>query len=308
MPEKKIKILITGGTGLLGQEVGRLLAAEGYQLFIVSRKAEFNKKDQLPFPAETVLGDLAQSSIAKMPAVDGVIHLMGESIMGRWTESKKQKILNSRELATKNLVQSLNSRKLQFFISASAAGIYGSRGDEVLTEESALSRQTNDFLAEVCKKWEAAATGAGLNSERIIHARMGMILHPEKGALQLMKTPFKLGVGGVVGSGQQYMSWIHVHDCAKAYVHFVKNTASNGVYNLSSPQPVTNHEFSQSLAKALRRPLLFPVPEFAAKAILGEMSQVVLDSQRVIPDRLTRDNFNFKFLNLIDALADCLQV
>lgn len=298
-----MKILITGATGLVGRALGKELSALGHELTVISRTAQ-SAKENLNFQAHIVEGDLSQGSVQLKDSYDGVIHLMGESLMGRWTNDKKKSILNSRETATLNLLESLKSTKLNFFISASAIGIYGERGEERLTESSSPGAET-DFLVDVCAKWEAAAKRA--IASRVILARIGMIVHPYEGALTQMKFPFKAGVGGVIGDGQQIMSWIDYRDLVQAFIHFVQNKNSQGVYNLTSPQAVSNREFSQSLAQSLQRPLTLPIPKIMLKTIFGEMAQVMIASQNVYPERLLAEGFKFSYSSISESLQDCLK-
>lgn len=298
-----MKILMTGATGLVGRALGKELSALGHELTVISRTAQ-SAKENLNFQAHIVEGDLSQGSVQLTGSYDGVIHLMGESLMGRWTNDKKHSILNSRETATLNLIESLKSTQLKFFISASAIGIYGERGEDRLTESSLPGAET-DFLVEVCAKWEAAAQRA--LASRVILARIGMIVHPYEGALTQMKFPFKAGVGGVIGDGQQIMSWIDYRDLVQAFIHFVQNENSQGVYNLTSPQAVSNREFSQSLAHSLQRPLTLPIPKIMLKTIFGEMAQVMIASQNVYPERLLAEGFKFSYSSISESLQDCLK-
>lgn len=298
-----MKILITGATGLVGRALGKELSALGHELTVISRTAQ-SAKENLNFKAHIVEGDLSQGPVILKDSYDGVINLMGESLMGRWTDKKKLSILASRETATLNLLESLKSTNLSFFISASAVGIYGERGDERLTESSPPGAES-DFLVDVCAKWEAAAKRS--LAKRVILARIGMIVHPYEGALTQMKFPFKAGAGGIIGDGKQIMSWIDYRDLVQAFIHFVQHEKSQGVYNLTSPQAVSNREFSQSLAHALQRPLTLPIPKIMLKTIFGEMSQVMTASQNVYPERLLSEGFSFKYVSIRGSLEECLK-
>lgn len=287
---------------MIGQSLGQLLSAKGYEIFVVTRELKAAQKN-LSFKAHLIEGDLSHSVLA-LPLVDGVIHLMGESVAERWSEKKKVAIRKSREVATKNLVQSLASQNLKFVVSASAIGIYGSRNDEVLTENSSIGNHSN-FLTDVCVNWEKEIET--VKAERTVKIRIGVVLHPHQGALVQMKWPFKAGVGGAIGSGQQYMSWIHHEDLVSAIVHLVENKSSKGLYNLTAPNPVTNKIFSRDLALILNRPLGLPVPEFALNLLYGEMAEVILASARVLPQNLLNEGFRFQYPDHETALRSCLQ-
>jgi hypothetical protein len=238
---------------------------------------------------------------------EAVIHLSGESIIGRWTNAKKQAIRESRVVSTRNLARALIEAKQrpQVFVCASAIGLYGDRGDEVLTESSASGQ---GFLAELCHEWEAASRTAADAGIRTINPRSGLILSSKGGALAQMLTPFKLGIGGRVGSGRQWWSWIHISDVTGAVLHGIKTEALSGPVNLTSPLPVPNAEFTSVLAGVLRRPAILPVPAFALRLAFGEMANdVLLSSQRVQPEVLERTGYSFRFTGLREALADLLR-
>ncbi len=233
---------------------------------------------------------------------DSVIHLAGESVVGRWTEGKKAKIRESRILGTRNLAGSLAKAKHRprILITASAVGYYGDRADEVLRENS---NSGAGFLAEVCREWEAASQPAADAGIRTVRIRIGVVLSPAGGALQKMLPAFRMGVGGRIGSGRQWMSWIHVQDLVGAVHHILKSDLLQGPVNLVAPQPVTNAEFTKTLAAALSRPAVFPVPEFVVKLAFGQMGEeVLLASQRVEPARLISSGYPFQYSDLRKAL------
>ncbi len=247
-----------------------------------------------PIPPELVSG------------FDAVIHLSGESVAGRWTTSKKARIRESRAASTKNLSEALAKaeRPPKAFLCASAIGYYGNRGDEVLTEECSSGA---GFLAEVCREWEAATEPAIHTGIRTVNLRTGLVLSPNGGPLKPMLLPFRLGLGGKIGSGRQRWSWIHIEDFVDAVHHILQNDSVTGPVNMVSPNPVTNTEFTRTLAKILNRPAIFPVPVFAARLAFGELvDEGILASARVEPKRLIESGFNFKFPQLASALQDLL--
>jgi uncharacterized protein (TIGR01777 family) len=235
---------------------------------------------------------------------DAVIHLAGEPVAQRWTAAAKQRIRESRVAGTRHLVQGLAdlSHRPQTLICASAIGYYGSRGDEVLRETAPPG---NDYLAQVCQAWENEAQAAMPLGMRVVRIRIGVVLDPRGGALQRMLPPFRLGVGGRLGDGKQWMSWIHLQDLA-ALFQFALDHPVTGALNGVSPNPVINSEFTRELARAVHRPALLPTPSLALQALFGEMSQVLLASQRVVPAAAETAGFQFRFPQLAPALADLL--
>jgi uncharacterized protein (TIGR01777 family) len=251
---------------------------------------------------------------------DAVIHLSGESVTGRWTDAKKKRIRDSRVVSTQNLSQALANAdpRPKTFICASAIGYYGNRGDEPLTEESPSG---DGFLSEVCREWEAAtktATDAGI---RTVNLRIGLVLSHDGGALKPMLLPFRLGLGGRIGNGRQWWSWIHIADLVSAVHHILQNASNSDVerrasstgqpiswpINMTSPNPVTNADFTRSLAGTLKRPAILPVPAFAARLAFGELAdEGILASARVVPRKLLESGFQFKYSDLIAALKDLL--
>jgi len=247
-----------------------------------------------PISSETVSG------------FDAVIHLAGESIIGRWTAVKKEKIRESRIAGTSNLAQALANAnvKPRVFISSSAIGYYGNRGDEILKEESPAG---TGFLPEVCREWEVATEAAAKAGIRTVQIRTGIVLSRAGGALAKMLTPFKLGLGGIVGSGLQWMSWIDVRDMVGAIQHIVKTDQLRGPVNLVAPTPVRNAEFTKTLASVLSRPAFFPMPAFVVKLVFGEMGEtVLLGSQRVEPRQLIASGYPFQFRELQGSLKAML--
>jgi uncharacterized protein (TIGR01777 family) len=237
---------------------------------------------------------------------DAVIHLAGESIVGRWTEEKKARIRDSRIPATTHLAHALAQAKEKpgVFICASAIGYYGNRGDEVLNEESAAGA---GFAADLAQQWEAATDAAAKAGIRTVQVRIGVVLGASGGALPKMLPPFKMGVGGRLGNGRQWMSWIDVHDVVGAIHHILKTDLLQGPVNVVAPKPVTNGEFTKILASTLSRPAIFPVPAFAARLAFGQMAdELLLASQRVEPTKLISSGYPFRFADLRASLENIL--
>lgn len=235
-----------------------------------------------------------------LAGVNAVIHLAGEPVAQRWTASARDKILRSRVEGTQTLVAAMRAQPPQVLISASAVGYYGSRGDEILIESAPPAQ---DFLGRVATAWEEAAQVAEPLGVRVARIRIGMVLGKGGGALARMLLPFRLGVGGRLGSGKQWMSWIHIDDLIRLIVFLMKESTVRGVFNATSPFPVTNREFTRALAEAVHRPAIIPVPAFALRLALGEMAEVLLASQRAIPDAAQRAGFVFEHPDIFTALA-----
>jgi len=248
---------------------------------------------------------LAPLSPAAVSGFDAVIHLAGESVVGRWTDAKKKAIRESRVLGTRNLAAALarSETKPRVLVCASAVGFYGNRGEEVLREESPAGQ---GFLPEVCGEWEDASRIAAKAGIRTVNLRIGLVLTAKGGALGKMLTPFKLGLGGRMGSGQQWMSWIHVDDIVGAIQHAMRTESLFGPVNLVAPNAVRNAEFTKVLASVLRRPAIFPVPEFALRLVFGKQAaeEMLLASQRVQPGKLGASGYAFCFRELRAALED----
>jgi hypothetical protein len=273
--------------------------------------ARLTRASSRPSPAaatETIRWDPAKPiSPQAVSGFDAVIHLAGESIVGRWTAKKKAKIRDSRVLGTQNLAQALAQAKVkpQVFVCSSAIGYYGDRGDEVLGEQSAPG---TGFLADVCREWEAATRPAAEAGIRTVQLRTGVVLSPRGGALGKMLTPFKLGLGGRLGDGRQWMSWIDIQDMIGAIHHILKTDLLHGPVNMVAPKAVTNTEFTKTLASVLSRPAILPVPAFAVKLALGEMGEtVLLTGQRVEPSRLIASGYPFRFNDLRASLVNVLR-
>ena len=250
-------------------------------------------------------GELAPAAASGFGAV---IHLAGESVVGRWTDAKKKAIRESRVLGTRTVATALarTESKPRVFVCASAIGFYGDRGDEVLTEESACGR---GFLPEVCREWEEASQICSAAGIRTVNVRIGLVLSGQGGALARMLPIFKLGLGGRLGSGKQWWSWIHVNDIVGAVHHVMRTEDIAGAVNLVAPNPLRNEDFTEVLASVVRRPALFPVPGFALKLAFGSTaaSELFLASQRVAPAKLNVTGYKFQFSDLSAALADVVK-
>jgi len=281
----------------------KTLAAEGHQLHVLSRHAGTNLPAGVRLSAwDPVRGEPPAESLRD---ADAVIHLAGEPVAQRWNAMVKQRIAASRVEGTRNLVLALAKlpRRPQTLVCASAVGYYGSRGSEILTESSAPG---SDYLAEVCAAWERNAREAESLGIRVVSIRIGIVLDARGGALARMLPPFRLGLGGRLAGGSQWMSWIHIADLAALFRHALLHPLS-GPVNGVAPAPVTNAEFTRALAAAVKRPALFPVPAVALKLLFGEMSEALLASQRVLPRAAESAGFRFQFANVAAALADLLQ-
>lgn len=298
-----MKALITGASGLIGKELQKSFRANGYELLLASRKESTD-----PLHVQWSI----EEGFAKPEAIEGVdivVHLAGENVSGglRWTEEKKKAIRDSRVLGTRNVVDAISKvkHKPKVFIASSAIGFYGERGDEEVTESSAAG---DDFLSSVCKEWEAESRRAEDAGIRTVLLRTGIVLSKDGGALATMLLPFKMGVGGVVGSGKQWMSWISLDDEIAIINFAIENENIRGALNAVSPNPVTNHEFTKTLGDVLYRPTILPLPEFAVSMIFGEMGDaLLLASTKVIPKRLEDAGFEFKYPDLKPAIEHAVE-
>jgi len=295
------RILVSGMSGPIGAALLPSLRTNGCTVIRLTR-GPATAEDQISWDPGVPLSPQAVSGF------DAVIHLAGEGIFGRWTEAKKSKIRDSRVVGTFNLSSALGQAddKPRVFVCGSAIGYYGNRGDESLREESAPGV---GFLSEVCQDWEEATTPAVRSDIRTVHIRTGVVLSPKGGALGAMLPPFKAGLGGRIGDGQQWMSWIDVRDMVGAIHHILKNDLIQGPVNLVAPRPVRNAEFARTLASVLSRPAIFPVPAFAVKLVFGQMGEeVLLGSQKVEAGRLISSGYPFRFRELRASLESVLKV
>lgn len=289
-----MRIAISGASGLIGTALTALLTTGGHEVISLSRSRKPNTAYWNP--------ETDEIDAEALEGLDAVIHLAGESISGRWTETKKRQIMESRVKGTGLLARTLASLKTppKVFVSASAVGFYGNRKDLPTTE---LTEPGDGFLAEVCQAWEAAAAPAQDAGIRTVHPRIGVVIAAQGGALKPLVPVFQMGLGGPVGNGKQYMSWIALDDVIAALLHIVKTPDLSGPVNLTAPSPVTNAEFSKVLGKVLHRPSFLPLPSFAVKTAMGEMGeQLLLNGARVTPDKLLRSGFEFHFPTLEEAL------
>jgi uncharacterized protein (TIGR01777 family) len=301
-----MNIILVGGTGAIGRKIAQVLDKKGYKYYSFTRNIE-NSKRILP----NAIGHIkfADNNINEqlnaLGKSDAIINLAGASIAGSlWTEKYKQEIYNSRIETTNKLAELLNKfpNDEKVFVSTSAIGIYGNQGDTILTEDAAAA---DTFLAKVCVDWEEASRKVKENI-RVVNPRVGIVLDTKTGALPKLMLPFKFFVGGPIGTGRQWYSWIHIQDLANLYVKFIEVPNFKGVYNAVAPNPVIMNEFAKQIGKQLHRPSIFKVPEFAIKLILGESAEMVLASQRVSSKKLLGANFEFQFPELGLALKDLL--
>lgn len=297
-----MKVLVTGSTGLVGTALTLKLRAAGHQAVRLVRKSPESSSDVVWAP---MVGVLDRELIE---GIDAAVHLAGENIFGlRWTEGKKAKIRDSRVKGTRFLAESLAGlkNKPKALICASAVGFYGDRGEEVLTEQSPPGR---GFLADVCREWEAACDPASQKGIRVVNTRFGIILTPRGGALRKMLPAFKMGLGGIIGNGRQYWSWISLEDVLEVILRTLTDVSLVGPINVVSPRPSTNGEFTKTLGRVLNRPTIFPLPTSVARLALGEMADaMLLASARAEPARLKSSGYVFKHPDLESCLRDLLK-
>lgn len=297
-----MKIAISGATGLVGTELKAFLRSGGHEVRALVR-------DPARRAPGDVLWDPARDAVEAegLEGLDAVVHLAGANVaVGRWNAAQKERIRGSRVAGTRLLARTLAGlrRAPTVLIAASAVGIYGDRGDEVLTEGCAPGR---GFLAEVAEAWEAAAEPAAAAGIRTVHLRIGVVLSPRGGALRRMLMPFRLGLGGRLGDGRQWFPWIAIDDVVGVVLHALTNDALRGPVNTVAPDPVRNEELTRTLARVLRRPAILPVPRFALRLLLGEMADgLLLASMRAVPDALRRSGYTFRHPRLEGALRHLL--
>ena len=288
-----MKIVVSGSTGLIGSRLVRVLEARGDTVVRLLRGAQWDPER----------GTIDRNALE---GSDAVVHLAGENIFGRWTGAKKQRIRDSRVRGTRLLSDALVglARAPQVLLAASAVGYYGDRGSETLTERSVPG---HDFLAEVAREWEEATGSAATAGMRVVNMRFGIVLSPAGGALAKMLPPFRMGLGGPIAGGNQYVSWIERSDLVNAIQHVLGRSDLAGPINLTAPHPVTNHEFATTLGKVLGRPAIVPVPAFALRMVFGADGAAMLQGgQRVLPERLIASEFQFGYPTIAAALQHLL--
>jgi hypothetical protein len=295
-----MRILVSGASGPIGAALLRSLKAQGSAVTRWVRNSATGNDQIVWDPSRPLSPD-------SVSGFDAVIHLAGESIVGRWTDAKKRRILDSRSQGTGHLAEAVAkaSQPPRVFISASAVGFYGNRGDEILSEDSASGE---GFAAEICRQWEAATQPAAKAGIRTAQMRIGVVMSADGGALPKMLTPFRLGLGGRLGNGRQWWTWVSVRDVVGAIQHVLNHESLSGPVNAVAPNPVTNAEFTRILASVLNRPAIFPIPAFAVRMIFGEMGEeLFLGSQRVEPTKLAASGYQFQHPDLKNALKEILQ-
>jgi uncharacterized protein len=293
-----MQVGITGASGFLGRQIIQNALSHGHRVTPFSRRPSLRIpgcEPARPFGPEVDLR-----------GIEGIIHLAGESILGLWTKQKREHILQSRVEGTRWIVDSIIKAqdKPSALVSASGAGIYGDRGEEVLTELSSPS--STGFLAEVATVWEAEGAKAEAAGVRFVPIRIALVLGKEGGAIPLLKTIFQFGLGGRLGSGEQWMPWIHIADIAALFLHALENGSLHGPVNGSSPGPIRNKEFTRVMGQFLKRPTFLSVPEFALRLLPANEASLILDSQQIIPEKALQSGFPFRYPDLQSALTDIL--
>ncbi len=299
-----MKVLITGASGLIGTELQKSFKEKGYEMLLASR-SEPKDDGHIQWNMDTGFAD---ADLPKLEGLDAAIHLAGENVSGlRWTDEKKKAIRDSRVFGTRTMIEAFArlEKKPKVFIAGSAIGFYGDRDDAEMTETSSVG---DTFLAKVCKEWEAESRRAEDMGIRTVLLRTGIVLSKDGGALATMLTPFKFGVGGVVGSGKQWMSWVSLDDVIAIINFALDNESMRGAVNVTSPNPVTNEEFTKTLGSVLYRPTFLPLPEFVVNLVFGEMGDaLLLASTRVKPKRLLDADYEFKYTDLKTALEHAVK-
>ncbi len=297
-----MKILIFGGSGNIGKFLAKKLIDINFEVINISRNIN-KSKNSLPFVSNHLELNDSQTLLQNFKDSDAIVNLAGFPISEKWTAENKKLMYDSRIDTTNYIVDLINqSNKSLTFVSTSAIGFYGSRQDEFLQENSSSG---NDFMSKICVDWEKSAKKVNENI-RLVIPRIGIVLEKNSGALPKMLLPFKLFAGGKLGSGHQWMSWIHIEDLVNLFVEIIINDKYNGIVNAVSPNPITNSDFTKAISKVMKRPAIAPVPEFALKLILGESSALVLNSQKVLPQVANSHKFIYKFEEVENALLDLI--
>ena len=301
-----MRLILTGGTGFIGNALRESLVQKGHEVVVFTRQSARENQPGIRTRYSYWNPPGGGRWERELEGMDGVINLAGEPIVGRrWTQEQKQKILESRVGTAQALVRAIRAAKKKpfFLLNASAVGYYGPHGDAEVTEKTPPG---SDFLAETCKAWEAHALRAEELGIRVILIRIGIVLEKGGGALGKMLTPFRLGLGGPLGTGNQWMSWIHREDLIGLIRYLVEAKEARGAFNGTAPNPVRMKEFAKTLGAVLHRPAFFPVPGLMLKILLGEMADVLLKGQRVLPKRALEMGYSFKFPRLEEALKEIL--
>ncbi|QQS35188.1 MAG: TIGR01777 family protein [Ignavibacteriales bacterium] len=303
----KKKIIVTGATGLIGKKLCDELICKGNDVYIFTRDV-LSAKKIISTATDYINWDYKNPELWKqhIEGKDAVIHLAGASVAGkRWNDEYKRVIRDSRIVSTKNLAEAIVQCEIKpkAFLTSSGSGYYGNRGNEILGENDNGGK---DFLAQVCKDWESSASIVESKGVRRVSIRTGIVLSNQEGALKKMLLPFKLFVGGPLGSGKQWFPWIHIDDIVNLYIHSIENESVKGAINASSPEQISMKDFAKTLGKVLKRPSLFPVPELVLKVVIGEVASEIISSQRLDVSKVLNTGFKFRFEKLENALGDLL--
>ena len=301
-----MRVTLTGATGRIGSRLVRELMGRGDEVTVLSRDASRARSKLGDVEAHAWDPGAGPAPAEALAGRDAIVHLAGEDLAQRWNDDAKRRILHSRELGTANLVEGIRVAEPRpaALVSASAVGWYGARGDERLDEDVPAG---DDFPARVCQTWEREAQAAEALGLRVVRVRTGVVLDSEGGALQKMLPPFRLGVGGPVAGGRQYVPWIHVDDLVGIYERAIDDAGWSGAVNATAPEPVTNRELSKALGGALHRPAIAPVPAVAVKLLYGEMATLVITGQRAVPRRALEWGYEFRHPDLDEALRSVLR-
>lgn len=293
-----MNILMTGGTGFIGSRLVTKLVEQGHHIYVLTRNPKQHQD------TEYVTYISFSYPMKRLPFIHAIVNLAGESIFGYWSNNKKKRILNSRIEMTEKLLKMVMQmgEKPDVFINGSAIGFYGLSENEIFTEKT--TNHGHDFLAEVVDQWETSAKLAEDLGIRTVYARFGLVLDKSEGALPLMSKPIRLGFGGKIGHGNQWMSWIHIEDCVNLLTFALTNKNISGPLNITAPHPTTNDTFIKTAAKILKRPTLLTTPQFLLRSILGEMSQLITTGQYVLPQKAIDYHFTFKYPKLENALKN----
>jgi uncharacterized protein (TIGR01777 family) len=292
-----MKIAVTGGSGFIGRRLISHLQQQGHDIINISRSSKAVVPD-----VRTVTWDQLQTHSAELAGLDAIVNLAGESINQRWTAAAKERIVGSRLKAAKQVAQLVERMEIKprVVVNASGMSVYGTSETETFDERS--PHKSVDFLSGVVEQWEHAADQ--IQGTRIVKVRVGLVLDGKEGAFPKMALPYRIGVGGPIGTGKQWLSWIHIDDMVRLIDFCIENASIIGPVNATAPNPVTNKEFGRALAKAMKRPNLFPLPAFIMKLIFGELSTLLLEGQKVLPHVLLEHGFSFKYSSVDKALAD----